>query len=395
MRLIRSIAACALISSAPLQAQVWPAVDAALQPMVDKGELAGVVTIAMKDGAVVHSSAIGKRDLESGKPMETDTIFRAFSMTKPVTAVAMMILYDEGKWQPSDPITKFLPELEGVKLFKGMDASGNPIIEAPQSLPTIEQLLTHTAGFSYGFMPGYVDDLYRADSPMAAQSTDAFVDKLAALPLLFEPGTQWQYSVAMDVQGAIVERISGMALADFMEQRIFAPLRMTDTAFYVPLEKRERFASLYEWQNGKLAKPGGGRFAATYADPPGFASGGGGLVTTAGDYARFGQMLLNDGVLDDVRILAPGSAKTIMTDHLPPALVSGKFGIGMQQIRPGYQFGYNGVVVTDPELAGVDMGKGSYLWDGAAGTWFWVDPTNNLVFVGMIQRLMASGGMPT
>lgn len=390
----RLLAPIVLALAAPGMAQTWPAIDTAMKPLVDDGKLSGVVSIVVKDGKTVRHSAVGKRDLASGAPMEMDTIFRAFSMSKPVTAVAMMILYDEGKWKPSDPVTKFLPELKAVKLFKGMGADGKPILEAPKALPTMGQLMTHTAGFAYGLMPGAVDDLYRANSPLAAQNADEFVKRLAALPLAYEPGTKWQYSVSMDVQGAIIERISGRKLADFMESRIFRPLRMVDTGFFVPADKRSRFATLYGWDKDKLVPLTSGQFASSYATAPGFASGGGGLVTTAGDYARLGQMLLNDGALDGARILKPGSAKIIMTDHIPPAIVNGKFGIGMQQIRPGYQFGYNGVVVTNPAAAAVDMGKGSYLWDGAAGTWFWVDPTNRLVFVGMIQRLMSSGAMP-
>jgi len=385
-------AASLLAFLVPAKAQTWPLVDAALQPLVDQGELSGVVSVALKDGRTVHSSAIGKRDLASGAPMEMNTIFRAYSMSKPVTAVAMMVLYDEGRWKPSDPITRFLPELKDLQVFKGTGADGKPIFEAPQSVPTMEQLMTHTAGFGYGIGTGYAEDLYRADNPLRAQSAAEFLRKLAKLPLLYEPGTQWQYSLSMDVQGAIVEQLTGMKLADFMEARIFKPLGMIDTGFHVPAAKRSRFATQYIWQGNKLVVAGGGVLAATYAEPPGFASGGAGLVTTANDYARLAQMLLNDGVLDGARVLKEGSAKLIMSDHLPPALESGKFGIGVQQIRPGYHFGYNGAVVTDPAVAGVDVGKGSYVWDGAAGTWFWVDPSNNVVFVGMIQRQMSGGG---
>ena len=295
------LAPIALIAAAPALGQTWPAVDAALKPLVDEGQLAGVVTVALEDGKLVHASAIGKRDIASGAPMEMDTIFRAFSMTKPVTAVAMMILYDEGKWKPTDPITKFLPELKNVKLYKGKDADGKPILEKPSSLPTMAQLMTHTAGFAYGLMPGPVDDLYRAKPPGEAKTVDEFVQRLAALPLAYEPGTKWQYSVSMDVQGAIIERITGQKLTDFMEKRIFRPLRMVDTGFYVPAEKRSRFATLYTWQENKLAPMSGGLFGSTYEAQPGFASGGGGLVTTAQDYARLGQMLLNDGALDGAR----------------------------------------------------------------------------------------------
>lgn len=392
-RLMTMAAASVLVMAAPAAGQL-AAVDEALRPLVESGQLSGAVAVAMKDGRQVHASALGAKDLASGEPMRLDTIFRIFSMTKPVTAAAMMILWDEGKWKPEDPVSKFVPELRAVRVFKGLDPDGRPILASPATEPTMAQLMTHTAGFSYGFDAGYVDDQYRANPPGQAETGDEFARRLAVLPLAYEPGTQWQYSVAMDVQGLIIERLSGMPLAEFMEQRIFRPLGMVDTGFYVPQDKRDRLATLYTWTDGKLQPMAGGMFGSSYAAPPSFASGGGGLVSTAPDYARFGQMLLDGGTLDGARVLSPAAAKAIMTDHLPPALVRAGYGIGFQQLRPGYQFGYNGVVVTDPASAGVALGTGSYLWDGAAGTWFWIDPENRLVFVGMIQRLMAAGGMP-
>jgi CubicO group peptidase (beta-lactamase class C family) len=381
-----ALAALAAATQASAQPR-WPAVDAALSPYVEKGELAGVVTYALKDGKLVHASTLGKRDLETGAPMQMDTIVRAFSMTKPVTAVAMAILYDEGKWRPEDPLGKVLPELADLKVFKGMDADGKPILAAPAHQPTIGQVMTHTAGFSYGFNPGYVDDAYRASNPLRAPTSEDALKRISGLPLAYEPGTKWQYSISMDVEGLIVERLSGQSLPLFMQSRIFGPLKMVDTGFMVPEGKRERFAQLYEWKDGRLQVPGPGPFNSAYAKIPGFAMGGGGLVTTASDYARFAQMLLNGGQLDGARILKPSTVKQIMTSHISPEIAAGGYGIGQQQIRPGYEYGWNGVVVTDPERAGVAMGRGSYLWDGAAGTWFWVDPENKVVFVGLIQRL--------
>jgi CubicO group peptidase (beta-lactamase class C family) len=391
---ILALAAAAFATVAEAQPK-WPAVDAALSPYVEKQELAGVITYALKDGRLVHASALGKRDLATGAPMQMDTIVRAFSMTKPVTAVAMGVLYDEGKWKPSDPIAKHLPELKDLKVFKGMDAAGQPILEAPAHPPTVGEIMTHTAGFAYGFEAGYVEDRYRARSPMRARTSKEAIEMIAALPLSYEPGARWKYSISMDVQGLIIERITGVTLPQFMGRRIFKPLKMVDTGFYVPAAKRTRFAELYEWKDARLQVIGpGAMFASTYSEVPGFASGGGGLVTTASDYARFGQMLLNGGTLDGAPILKPATAKMIMTSQLTPALVAGKFGIGIQQIRPGYEYGWNGVVVTDPAAAKVALGKGSYLWDGAAGTWFWVDPENRVVFVGLVQRIMGMGFPP-
>jgi len=395
----RTLLAAALALAVPTVVQAadprWAPVNEALDPYVERGELAGMITLALRKGRVVHASAVGKRDLATGAPMQMDTIVRAFSMTKPVTAVAMGVLHEEGKWKPEDPIAKFLPELAGLKVFKGMGPDGKPILEAPKSPPTVGQIMTHTAGFAYGFEAGYVEELYRANPPMRGQSSAEVIQKIAALPLDYEPGARWKYSIAMDVQGLIIERITGQSLPEFMQARIFGPLKMVDTGFYVPAAKRDRFAALYEWKDGKLTPPSAaGLFSSTYERTPGFASGGGGLVTTASDYSRFGQMLLNGGTLDGKRILKRETAHEIMTAHLPPQLVTGGFGIGMQRIRPGYEYGYNGVVVTDPVAAKVAMGKGSYLWDGAAGTWFWVDPENQIVFVGLVQRLMGMGFPP-
>jgi CubicO group peptidase (beta-lactamase class C family) len=398
MRVV-GLALCALVSDASF-AQNLDAVDAALRPLVDEGTVSGVVSMVSRKGVPIHASAYGKQDLASATPMRMDTIFRAFSMTKPVTAVAMMLLYEQGKWRLSDPVTKFLPELGGIRVYKGVDAQGNPVLEPPKSPPTMLQLMTHTAGFSYGFGTGYVDDQYRAANPLDATSTEDFLRRVVGLPLMFEPGTQWQYSLSMDLQGVIVERLSGLPLAEFLDRRVFKPLRMVDSGFYVPPEKRSRFATLYTSVSGQLtpvtAKDvlGINFLNSSFAAPPGFALGGAGMVTTAPDYLRFGQMLLNGGTLDGVRILSRKSVSMIMSNHIGRSIADGKYGIGMQQIRRGYEYGFNGVVVTDPKLAKVDIGEGSYLWDGAAGTWFWIDPTNHVVFVGMLQRLMNAGGMP-
>jgi CubicO group peptidase (beta-lactamase class C family) len=369
-------------------------VAAALDPYVTDQKLAGYVTVLMKDGKRVATNVHGYADIETRSPMTKDTIFRIYSMTKPVTGVALMILHDQGKWKFSDPISKFLPELVNLKVYRGVDAAGNLISSPAASQPTMGQLVTHTAGFLYGFGPTPVDREYQKHVPLipTAVETSAYLAGLAKIPLAYEPGTQWQYSIAMDLEGIIVERLSGKTLQAFMKAEIFDPLRMVDTDFLVPPAKRDRFATLYDGQSGTLAAITSGPFADTYAATPVMASGGGGLVSTVDDYARFASMLLNGGTLNGRRILSKRATKTIMTNRLSPALITGGFGIGIQQIRPGYEYGVNGVVVTDPAKAGVAMGKGSYLWDGAGGTWFWVDPANKIVFVGMIQRLAAEGG---
>lgn len=281
---------------------------ATMQREVDDKQLAGVVTILARHGKIVEERTYGKKDIASGAPMTQDTIFRIYSMSKPVTGVAMMILYEEGKWHPFDPISKYIPEFAHLKVFKGADASGTMILEDPVHTPTMRELMTHTAGFTYGFFgTTLVDKMYTEQKVLGSNSLQEMIDKLAKIPLLYQPGTRWVYSVAMDIQGYIVEKLSGQSLPDFMQQRIFAPLGMNDTGFYVPQEKRNRFATLYrEDPKGELLAAGTTGSAPTdYATQPTMASGGGGMVSTAQDYLRLAQMLLNGGELDGVRILAP------------------------------------------------------------------------------------------
>lgn len=393
MKAILAVAA-ALLAAPPAAQPSVPQVDAVLHKMVDDGQLAGVASEMWKDGALVHRSAYGKSDLETGAPMAADTIVRAYSMTKPVTAVAMMILHDQGKWRPEDPVAKYLPELAGLKVFRGLDKDGKPILTAPASPPTMAHLMTHMAGFQYDMGGGYIDDLYReADLFHAADNRD-FVARVARLPLAYDPGTRWQYSIAMDLQGAIIERLSGMSLRDFMKRHIFDPLGMADTDFVVPKGKLLRLATVYEWKDGKPVKVTSHPLGNDPTAMPGFASGGGGLFSTAPDYARFARMLLGKGALNGRRIISEEAAATIMSPHLPPEILQGRYGIGLQQMRPGYEYGYNGAVVTDSKAAKVALGKGSYLWDGLASTWFWVDPEYDIAFVGMVQRIAAEGGPP-
>ena len=394
MKAIFAIAAALIATPAPVAQPSVAQIDAVLSKMVDEGQLAGVAAEIWKDGALVHRSAYGKSDLETGAPMEANTIVRAYSMTKPVTAVAMMILHDQGKWRPEDPVAKYLPELANLKVLKSRDASGRPILAPAASQPTMAQLMSHMAGFQYDMGRGGIDDLYRAADLWGAKDNADFVARVARLPLRYDPGTAWEYSIAMDLQGAIIERLSGMSLRDFMKAHIFDPLGMTDTDFVVAEDKLPRLATVYEWKDGRPVKVTSHPLGNDPTAMPGFASGGGGLYSTAPDYARFARMLLGKGALDGKRIISEASAATIMSPHLPPEILKGGYGIGLQQMRPGYDYGYNGAVVTDPKAAKVALGKGSYLWDGLASTWFWIDPEHDIVFVGMVQRVAAEGGPP-
>jgi CubicO group peptidase (beta-lactamase class C family) len=316
-------------------------------------------------------------------------------MTKPVTAAAMMILHEDGLWRPEDPVTKFFPVFEKLKVFDGLDASGQPKLVAPDHIPTVLELLTHTAGFSYGFDPtDPIDKLYQADNPMAAGSLTEMIERLADLPLAYQPGTKWRYSVTMDIQGAMIEALTGTSLPDFMRTRLFEPLGMVDTGFHTPSGQRARLATLYQWGKTGLEPMTQGLFGGDPETPPAMAMGGGGLISTAADYARFAQMLLNDGELDGVRVLKPDSVATMTRNHIADDIIAGGYGIGFHVFRPGLGQAYNGVVFTDPDAAGIPVGKGSYQWDGAAGTWFWIDPTNDLLYVGLIQRLALPGAPP-
>ena len=369
----------------------------AMQRPVEDKSLAGVVTLLMRHGKLVEERSYGVKDMASGAPMTNETIFRIYSMTKPVTGVAMMILYEEGKWHPSDPVSKFLPEFGDVKVFHGVDANGATITEPPVHKPTMAELLTHTAGLTYGlFGSTPVDKMYLAKNCFASGNLHDLATCFAGLPLLYQPGSKWVYSVSMDIQGYIIEKLSGKPLPEFMEERIFKPLRMTDTAFFVPKEKRARFATLYSGTPaGKLIVTGEASGPkADFVSMPGAPSGGGGLVSTARDYARFAQMLLNHGELDGARILSPATVDLMTSNHLSPKLLTGEFSIGNAVMRPGHGWGYDLAVFDDPPTADEIVGKGTFYWEGAAATWFWVDPTNDLVFVGMTQRMFGNGQPP-
>ena len=368
-----------------------------LQQEVDAKQFAGIITLLARHGKVIDYRTYGVQDLSSGVPMAKDTIFRDYSMTKPITGVAMMILYEQGKWLPSDPISKYIPEFAHLKVYKGMDSAGNIILKDPDHQPTMRELMSHTAGFTYGFFGDTpVDHMVRDAKIFESKNLQEFIDKIAQIPLLYEPGKGWTYSISMDIEGYVVEKLSGQSLPDFMRDNIYTPLGMKDAGFYVPAEKRARFATQYYW-DGKDSitdKPNGNIPAADYASQPGMASGGGGMVSTIEDYYRFAQMLGYGGELNGKRILAPATVHLMTSNHVPAEILNGQFGIGSMVMRPGFGYGFNGAVEYDPAEANLPDGKGTYMWDGAAGTWFWVDPTNDVVFVGMIQRRLGPQSPP-
>jgi len=361
-------------------------IDDLLARAIADGELPGAAVLVARDGKVAHRSVQGLNSLAEKTPLTEDAIFRIFSMTKPVTAVAMMILHDEGLWSPDDPIAKHLPAFAGVK------GPGGAPVDHP---PTLRELMTHTAGFGYGIGPGPHDETDQAYIAAGVWQADDLADlsrRVASIPLAYQPGTSWRYSLGMDLEGAVIERLSGQSLPDFMRSRILAPLGMADTDFLIPEAKRARQTTLYHMY---------GTTELTVLDHPGFvrdnrtipriASGGGGLYSTLDDYARFAQMLLNGGELGGVRVISPEAVRMMTANHLPDALMQKGFLAGMQRIGPGRGYGFNGAVFTDPALADSPVGQGTYQWDGASGAWFWIDPEHQILFVGMIQRMLQEG----
>ena len=383
----------AIVAAAPgsvgFSAEGLKTLDAHMQGLVDTGHLPGVTTMLVRHGKIVNFEVHGKKGFD-GPPMTKDTIFRIYSQTKPVTGVAMMILYEEGKWKLDDPVSKFIPEFASLRVFKGVNPDGSFDTVPADRPPTMRELMSHSAGFAYGLNPDNpVDKAYVDTGVLGSKSRQEFIEKVAALPLVAQPGTRWKYSVAVDLQGLIIEKLTGMSLGDFMQKRIFGPLKMTDTGFWLPAEKQGRLASLYVWgpKQQKLV-PADGFMVLDISKPPMVASGGGGLVSTNADYARFAQMLLNGGELEGKRILKPETVKLMRTNMLSDTIM--KSDEPPFNTAKGRGFGLDFAVVLDSAKGG-PQGEGTYSWGGAAGTWFWIDPKNDLFFLGMIHILNKQG----
>ena len=371
--------------------------DTAMAEVVAAGRVPGMSYVLMRHGKVVDEKVLGLRDAAAGAPMQKDTIVRVYSMTKPITGVAMMILYEQGKWRLDDPVTRFIPEFKSLKVMTGVDDQGRPVLVPATRPPTMRELMSHTAGFGYGLgdkLP--VDKMFRDKKVLAAPSLQEMVNRVADIPLMYQPGTSWYYSVAVDLQGYIVEKISGQRLGDFMARNIFEPLKMKDTGFYTGSERAGRLSQVYlaNPETGKLEVPAQlfGNPMPTYVTAPAADSGGGGLVSTLGDYARFAQMLAGGGQLEGVRILNPRTVALMETNVVPDSVLVNSNGTSAARFNAAVGFGLDGMVVMDPLKAGSLEGKNTFSWGGAAGTWFWVDPTNDVVFVGMVQRLGGTGG---
>jgi CubicO group peptidase (beta-lactamase class C family) len=357
-------------------------IDTVMQRYVDQKTLAGLVTLVARRGAVVHFERFGYQDIETRKPMELDTIFRIYSMTKPITSVALMMLFEHGLVRLTDPVTKFIPEFSKVKVF----VNEGKLADLEREI-TIHDLLRHTAGLSYGDEDSPVDELYRqADIFDPDITLEEMIRRIADLPLANQPGQVWRYSVATDVVGYLVEVISDMSLAEFFDEKIFRPLGMEDTSFSVPPDKMDRFATLY----GKTEKSALDLIdTATGGDYINIRlySGGHGLVSTTADYLRFAQLVLNKGELDGVRLLGPKTMELMTTNHVPPALMP--IAMGEEQM-PGFGFGLGFSVMMDVAQSGMLGSVGLHGWGGWANTHFWIDPQEQLIGILMLQHVPSS-----
>ena len=383
-----------------------------LEAQVSSNRLAGCSALVARHGEIVYQQSAGQSDVEAGKTFTDDTIVRAFSMTKPITTVAAMMLYEEGAFQLDDPIARYLPEFLNTPVWAG----GNAPLEdtSPQETPiTVRQIMTHTSGLTYGFMQtNVVDAAYRKagiGGPSHITNLQAWVKKAAEIPLVSQPGSQWNYSISTDVLGRLVEVWSDLSLEQFFHERIFAPLKMVDTGFHVREENRPRFSALYSPLSGdgmsSVAKSGD-PFAekktgiklqessdkSRYFEPAEIFSGGGGLVSTLADYGRFCQMLLNGGVLDEHRVLGRKTVEYMRTNQLPNNSDMAAMGqpVWSETSYDGIGFGLGFAVVLDPVKAHIITSVGEHHWGGAASTFFWIDPEEDLYVIFLTQLIPSS-----
>ena len=355
--------------------------DAEFHALVDQQKLAGVVTLVARHGKVAHIDAYGRLNANEAAPVKLDSIFRIASMTKPTIGVAMMMLWEEGKWAFDDPVAKHIPEFAGLKV---RDLSG-ALVEQ-QSPMLMKQLVSHSAGFDRS--AAYAND--------RLQETDlqGMIDKLSKLPLAFQAGTDWRYGPSVDIQGYVVQKLSGQRLDQFMQNRLFGPLGMVDTGFFVDPSKVDRCTSIHVYKDGKVTPQSPTNSVRTSA--PRFLSGSGGLFSTAPDYLRFCQMLLNGGHSAGKRYLKPDTVRLMHANLLNPA-------VNVTLYSPdtrGLGFGVDFAIVMDQAANHTSQAQDSYYWGGAYGTWFWIDPDHDIVFVwrwhenramdGMVQRIMAA-----
>ncbi len=357
---------------------------------VDSGKIAGCQTVVSRHGQVAYFSTLGCADRERSTPMQDDTIFRIYSMTKPITSIALMQLYEQGHFQLNDPVSRFLPAWREHRVYVSGDAD-NMETKTPEKPITFRNVLSHTGGLTYGATNHPVDKIYRrvGVNRDRSETLSTFIERLGQVPLRYEPGEAWMYSLSTDVCGALVEVISGQPFDEYLEQHIFQPLGMVDTSFWVTPEKQSRFAANYQREADKSLKliddPQG---ASQYLKKPSFFSGGGGLTSTTADYLRFCEMLRRGGELDGARVIGPRTIDLMRNNHLAGGkdLASMAIGAFSETAFEGVGFGL-GFAMTLDEVAAGTLGAGDYYWGGAASTIFWVDPKEDLVAIFMTQLM--------
>ncbi|MDF1513585.1 MAG: serine hydrolase [Anaerolineae bacterium] len=355
-----------------------------LRGYVERGELPGVSAAISRAGITSFYEKFGWQDIAAEKPLEFDTLFRIMSMTKPVTAVAAMLLYEEGHFDLNTPICDFLPAFTKMRVFTGADTYGEVQTEDAAIPITFRHLFTHTSGLSYGSMPNDpVDQLYQdtfTQTERRAETILSFAEELAQHPLAFQPGTQWRYGYNLDILGALVEVLSGMDLAEFMQKRIFVPLNMVDTAFDVPVSKQDRLAIVYRRHPKRdvLVK------RTSPVPMPVKMWGGGGLVSTLGDYSHFAEMLANHGAYGGVQLLSPSTVEMFSTNWAAPQALP-SFHAADPRINGGYGLSLGTAVLMDPSPTGKFGNVGEFYWGGAFSTYFWIDPQESLYGVLMTQ----------
>ena len=368
------------LSYADIEQARLDAVTADLQARIDEGKLSGAVVMIAQNGEIQLSKALEYQNVEDEIPMQEDTIFRIFSMTKPITGTALMVLHDEGKFELNDTVEKYLPELGGMEVFVSQNDDGSWVTEPANHPMTIRELMSHTGGLLYTppLSQGPVASAYAKAgiNNLFNYTLEESIPALADIPLGYQPGTQWVYSISVDVQGYLVERLSGQKFDEFLQERLFDPLDMAETGFFVKPENADRLARQYQpRQDGTLARTDTGAFL----NPPKFLSGGGGLTSTAGDYMKFVQMHLNGGELNGKRVLSKEAVEIMRSNQLPDAVP------GIGQLYPGNGFGVDFAIVND-SAAFQGAPLGTHWWWGIAGSWFWIDPVSNIGFIGMIQN---------
>ena len=359
-----------------------------MQSYIDTGKLAGALTMLARRDEVFHFETYGVQDMESNVPVARDTIFRLYSMTKPITSVAVMMLYEEGHFSLDDPVGKFIPAFANMKVFDGMGETGMRLVEQDRHI-TIRHLLTHTSGLSYGLLKDTpIDAMYHESKIADADSTlKEVMDRLARTPLVNQPGEKWRYSISPAVLGYLVEVVSDKSFDKFLRERIFTPLGMGDTSFFVPGEKLNRLATAYVPSRGGSIAPHEGSITTRHRRPHAMLSGGAGLVSTASDYMRFCQMLLNGGALDGERLLSPKTVQMMASDHLTDGLKPYAVDERMAAYTKGCGFGLGFRVVLDIAQHGIPGSNGMYSWFGLASCCFWIDPSEELIAIMMTQFL--------